>query len=134
MGFPGETEQDFEETLSLVEECGFDGAFTFVYSPPRADGGGEAAGTGGARRGAKSAWRDWWNWCSAWARRANRGPGWATVEVMVERASRQRAGEVMGRTRGHKPVNFASRRRPGDLVMVELLEATSTSFRGRQRR
>ncbi len=38
----------------------------------------------------------------------------------------------MGRTRGHKPVNFSSAARPGDLVTVELLEATSTSFRGRE--
>ena len=33
VGFPGETEEDFAQTLSLVEEAGFDGAFTFVYSP-----------------------------------------------------------------------------------------------------
>ena len=33
VGFPGETEEDFLETLNLVEECKFDGAFTFAYSP-----------------------------------------------------------------------------------------------------
>src|SRR5699024_9635684 len=33
VGFPGETEDDFEETLSLVKEVGFDSAFTFIYSP-----------------------------------------------------------------------------------------------------
>ena len=32
VGFPGETEDDFADTLSLVEECGYDGAYTFVYS------------------------------------------------------------------------------------------------------
>ncbi len=57
-----------------------------------------------------------------------------TVEVLVERVSRHAAGEVMGRTRGHKPVNFPSAAVPGDLVRVELLEATSTSFRGREAR
>src|SRR5436309_3125988 len=35
VGFPGETEDDFRETLEVVEEAGFDGAFTFVYSPRR---------------------------------------------------------------------------------------------------
>ena len=33
VGFPGETEEDFEETLDLVEKCKFDGAFTFAFSP-----------------------------------------------------------------------------------------------------
>lgn len=33
VGFPGETKEDFEETLSLVKECKFDSAFTFIYSP-----------------------------------------------------------------------------------------------------
>src|ERR1700752_745528 len=35
VGFPGETEADFEQTLTLMEEVGYDGAFTFVYSPRR---------------------------------------------------------------------------------------------------
>ncbi len=33
VGFPNETKEDFKETLSVVEECKFDGAFTFIYSP-----------------------------------------------------------------------------------------------------
>src|SRR5206468_7675042 len=33
VGFPGETEDDFEQTIAAVEEVGYDGAFTFVYSP-----------------------------------------------------------------------------------------------------
>ena len=35
VGFPGETEADFEQTLEVVEEVGYDGAFTFVFSPRR---------------------------------------------------------------------------------------------------
>src|SRR5919106_2678875 len=41
VGFPGETEEDFAQTLEVVDEVGYDGAFTFVFSPRR---GTEAAG------------------------------------------------------------------------------------------
>ena len=54
------------------------------------------------------------------------------VEVLVERGSRQAQGEVMGRTRSHKPVHFTSGARPGELVRVEVTEATSTSLRGHE--
>src|SRR5436190_3239683 len=40
VGFPGETEEDFAQTLSLCEEVGYDGAFTFVFSPRRGTDGG----------------------------------------------------------------------------------------------
>ena len=99
VGFPGETEEDFAQTLSLVEECGFDGAFTFIYSPRRGHRGGGAAGpaAGRRRRGAHDpAGR---RWCSDWRSRKNQALVGRTVEVLVERASRQSAGEVMGRTR-----------------------------------
>jgi len=131
VGFPGETETDFEETLSLVDECGFDGAFTFIYSPRGQTAAarlpGRVAPDIAEQRMARLV-----GLVQRLARERNRAMTGRTVEVMVERASRQRAGEVMGRTRGHKPVNFVSGARPGDLVMVELLEATSTSFRGRE--
>ena len=35
VGFPGETEADFEETLEVVDEVGYDSAFTFIFSPRR---------------------------------------------------------------------------------------------------
>ncbi len=133
VGFPGETEADFEETLSLVEECGFDGAFTFVYSPRMQT---EAAGLPGrvAPGVAERRMKRLVELVQRLGRERNQAQIGLTVEVMVERASRQHEGEVMGRTRGHKPVNFATLAKPGALVRVELLEATSTSFRGREAR
>jgi tRNA-2-methylthio-N6-dimethylallyladenosine synthase len=131
VGFPGETEDDFLETLSLVEECRFDSAFTFVYSPRR----GTAAATLPGRLPAGVAEQRMArlvDLVQRVGRECNHALVGQTVEVMVERASRHAAGEVMGRTRGHKPVNFASVSGPGDLVNVLLTEATSTSFRGRQ--
>lgn len=131
VGFPGETESDFADTLSLAEECGFDGAYTFVYSPRRQT---EAARLPGRpdREVAERRMRRLVELVQRLARERNEAFVGRTVEVMVERASRQKSGEIMGRTRGHKPVNLRSAAAPGDLVMVELLEATSTSFRGRQ--
>ena len=133
IGFPGETEQDFQDTLSLVEECRFDGAFTFVYSPRRgtaaADLPGRLAGDVVEDRMTRLV-----EVVQRLGRECNQAMTGRTVEVLVERANRHAAGEVMARTRGHKTVNFASEAAPGDLVLVELLEATSTSFRGREAR
>ncbi len=130
VGFPGETEADFGDTLSLVEECRFDSAFTFIYSPRRQT---EAAKLPGRLEPAVA--RQRMERLVALVQRLGRERNEAlvgsTAEVMVERASRHAPGEVMGRTRGHKPVNFISNAEPGRLVVVELLEATSTSFRGR---
>jgi tRNA-2-methylthio-N6-dimethylallyladenosine synthase len=131
VGFPGETEADFEDTLSLVEACEFDGAFTFIYSP--------RAHTAAARlpgrldpKVARARMERLVDLVQTLGRKRNEALLGTVVEVMVERVSRHAAGEVMGRTRGHKPVNFPSTAEPGALVRVELLEATSTSFRARQ--
>jgi tRNA-2-methylthio-N6-dimethylallyladenosine synthase len=131
VGFPGETEGDFSDTLSLVEECRFDGAFTFVYSPRRHT---QAADLPDrvepeVSRGRMARLVDL---VQRLGRERNGELLGSVAEVMVERVSRQEGGQVMGRTRGHKPVNFPSAARPGDLVMVELEEATSTSLRGRE--
>jgi tRNA-2-methylthio-N6-dimethylallyladenosine synthase len=131
VGFPGETEAEFEDTLSLVDECQFDGAFTFVYSPRP---GTAAAALPGRVPPAvtERRMRRLVDLVQSVSRKRNQALLGRTVEVMVERPSRHSAGEVMGRTRGHKPVNFQSDAAPGTLVWVELTEATSTSFRGRE--
>ena len=137
VGFPGETEEDFRDTLSLVEECSFDGAFTFVYSARRQTAAARLPGRIEPEV-AKERMSRLVDLVQRLGRERNEALRGGTVEVLVERTSRQSAGaenggrEVMGRTRGHKPVNFASTAVPGELVMVELLEATSPSFRGRQ--
>ena len=57
VGFPGETEEDFAQTLSLVEECGYDGAYTFLYSPRPGHRGRRAPGRRRAGRGQARAHR-----------------------------------------------------------------------------
>lgn len=131
VGFPGETEADFEDTLSLVEECRFDAAFTFIYSPRAQTAAARLPGRL-APEVARGRLERLVDLVQRLGRERNEAMLGRTVEVLVERASRHAGREVMGRTRGHKPVNFVSGAAPGSLVMVQLLEATSTSFRGRE--
>jgi tRNA-2-methylthio-N6-dimethylallyladenosine synthase len=131
VGFPGETEREFEETLSAVEEVSFDGAFTFVYSP--------RAGTEAAamvdqipeevKRDRIERLIDVVQQCAA-ARNAGRVGG--MEEVLVEGASRTDSSLLRGRTRRNTTVNFTGDAAPGELVEVRIDDATSTTLRGVQ--
>ena len=129
VGFPGETEEDFSQTLSVAEQVGYDGAFTFVYSPRR---GTEAAEMGDqvphevkvarmerlvevVQRRARE--------------RAQRFVG-REVEVLVEGPSRTDPSRLRGRSRHNKVVNFEGVGAPGDLVEVQITGATSQTLVG----
>jgi len=131
VGFPGETEEDFRETIEVVEAVGFDSAFTFVYSP-RA--GTEAAGMEGQisdeiKRDRIERLVDVVQRVAA-ARNAERVGG--VEEVLVEGHSRTDPTLLRGRTRRNTTVNFAGTAGPGDLVDVRIEGATSTTLRGSQ--
>jgi tRNA-2-methylthio-N6-dimethylallyladenosine synthase len=129
VGFPGETEADFEQTLEVAEKVGYDGAFTFIFSPRRET---EAAEMDEQlphpikverlerlveviqRRAAE---------------RAQRFVG-REIEVLVEGTSRTDETRLRGRTRHNKAVNFEGEASPGDLVEVEITEATSQTLAG----
>src|SRR5207253_757567 len=132
VGFPGETDDDFRETLRAVEEVGFDGAFTFVYSP-RA--GTEAAAM--ADQVAEEVKRDrierLIEVVQDVARRRNEARVGGIEEVLVEGASRTDANLLRGRTRRNTTVNFTGDARPGEIVDVEIAGATSTTLRGAMR-
>jgi tRNA-2-methylthio-N6-dimethylallyladenosine synthase len=133
VGFPTETEEDFRETLEVVEEVGYDSAFTFIFSPRR---GTEAATIAEGvvphpvkvarierlvelvQRGARE--------------RAQRFVG-RTVEVLVEGASRTDPDRLRGRTRHNKVVNFSGLASAGELTEVEILAATSQTLSGEER-
>jgi tRNA-2-methylthio-N6-dimethylallyladenosine synthase len=132
VGFPGETDADFEETLEVAEEVGYDGAFTFVFSPRR---GTRAAELEGAlphpvkkermerlvevvQRRAKE--------------RSQRFVG-RDVEVLVEGPSRTDPTRLRGRSRHNKAVNFEGTAAPGDFVDVEVASATSQTLLGTER-
>jgi tRNA-2-methylthio-N6-dimethylallyladenosine synthase len=129
VGFPGETEADFAETLEVVEEVGYDGAFTFVFSPRRET---EAAGMDGQVPHPVKAER-MQRLVEVVQRRAReqsqRFVG-RTMEVLVEGNSRTDETKLRGRTRHGKAVNFEGSAEPGQFVPVEIEGATSQTLSG----
>ena len=129
VGFPGETDEDFEQTLEVAEEVGFDGAYTFIYSPRR---GTEAAELPGRLPHAESVARmeRLVEVVQRRAReRAQRFVG-RTLEVLVEGPSRTDPSRLRGRSRHNKVVNFEGLAVAGDLVEVQITGATSQTLVG----
>ena len=131
VGFPDESEDDFRQTIEAVEEIGFDGAFTFVFSPRS---GTEAATMPNqvddeVKRGRIERLIDVVQSCAA-ARNAERIG--RLEEVLVEGPSRTDRSVLRGRTRRNTTVNFTGSAAAGDLVSVEITGATSTTLRGRR--
>jgi tRNA-2-methylthio-N6-dimethylallyladenosine synthase len=131
VGFPGETEADFAQTLEVVEEMRYDSAYTFVYSP--------RAGTEAAampdpvphevkiermERLVEVTQR--------LARENNESRIGRVEEVLVEGPSRTDPSVLRGRTRRNTTVVFAGVAAAGQLVDVQIDGATSTTLRGRQ--
>jgi tRNA-2-methylthio-N6-dimethylallyladenosine synthase len=129
VGFPGETERDFEQTLEVVEDVGYDGAFTFLYSRRR---GTEAATLPDqvphevkvarmerlvevVQRRARE--------------RAQRFVG-RTLNILVEGPSRTDPSRLRGRSRHNKVVNFTGLGSPGEIVDVTITGATSQTLAG----
>ena len=133
VGFPGETEEDFAQTLEVVEQVGYDGAFTFIFSPRR---GTEASTISHdlvphplkverlerlvelVQRRARE--------------RAQRFVG-RTLDVLVEGRSRTDPDKLRGRTRHNKVVNFSGLAAPGELAQVHIGSATSQTLAGEER-
>jgi tRNA-2-methylthio-N6-dimethylallyladenosine synthase len=130
VGFPGETEADFEETLEVAEEVGYDGAFTFIYSPRR---GTEAATFTEGLVPHEVAVERMERLVEVVQRRAReraqRFVG-RTLDVLVEGTSRTDASRLRGRTTHNKVVNFDGLASPGEIVPVEITAATSQTLNG----
>ena len=130
VGFPGETEQDYQKTLDLMEKVRFDTLFSFQYSERK---GTAAVGLDGKvspdvkrkRLIEIQALQD------RYTQEKNDTLVGKTVEVLVEGASRKTSRDVMGRTRTHKIVNFTGGRDlVGKTVRVRIVEAFLHSLRG----
>lgn len=136
VGFPGETEADFRDTLALVREVGFVDGFSFKYSPRPGtaaalapDGVPESVAQDRLER-LQSLQRE----LTLAAHRARVGE---TTEVLAEGPSRRGGRQRAGRDPYHRIVNFAARADggpvPGTLVAVEVVEATPHSLIGEVR-
>ena len=131
VGFPGETDTDFEALMNLVAEIGFDQSFSFIYS---------------ARPGTPAASLEDDTPMDIKKRRLqilqerinqqafgiSRSMVGTTQRVLVEKTSKKDAKQVAGRTENMRWVNFdADPSRIGDFVDVEITEALPNSLRGR---
>jgi tRNA-2-methylthio-N6-dimethylallyladenosine synthase len=131
VGFPGETEADFLETLAVVEAVRFDSAFTFVYSP--------RAGTEAAAMSEQipeevkhERIERLVEVVQRVAASRNSERVGRVEEVLVESPSRTDPSLLRGRTRRNTTVNFSGSAASGDLVDVRIEAATSTTLRGVQ--
>ena len=131
VGFPGETDDDFRETTEVVEEVGFDGAFTFVYSPRH---GTEAAAM--PEQIPDDVKRERIERLVEVVQRVAHDRNLRRVggveEVLVEGPSRTDPSLLRGRTRRNTTVNFTGSAVPGELVPVTIESATSTTLAGIQ--
>jgi tRNA-2-methylthio-N6-dimethylallyladenosine synthase len=131
VGFPGETDEDFRETLAVVEEVAFDSAYTFIYSP--------RAGTEAAAMDDQvpeevkhERLEELVALVQRVARRRNEERIGRVEEVLVEGPSRTDPSRLRGRTRRNQTVTFVGSARPGDLVHVLVESASSTTLAGRE--
>ncbi|MDU0332848.1 tRNA (N6-isopentenyl adenosine(37)-C2)-methylthiotransferase MiaB [Paenibacillus sp. 3LSP] len=131
VGFPGETEEQFEETLSLVREVGYDSAYTFIYSPR--EGTPAAVMEDNVPMEVKKArlmkLNDTLNEFSRNSNEALRGQ---IVEVLVEGESKNNAHMLSGRTRTNKLVHFeGSTELIGTFVQVEITDPMTWYIKGK---
>ena len=130
VGFPGETEHDFDATLRLVDEIGFDDSFSFVYSrrpgTPAAEISDDTSNEAKLARLARLQDR-----IAANADRISQGMVGTKQRVLVEGASRRNAAELSGRTANNRMVSFpGSAKLAGEFVDLTVTEALAHSLRG----
>jgi tRNA-2-methylthio-N6-dimethylallyladenosine synthase len=132
IGFPGETEEDFEHTLSLAKEVEFDSAFTFIYSKRKGTPADEMKDQIGDRL-KHERFNKLVKVINETGAKKNKQYVDKVIEVLVEGFSKNDSSKLMGRTTTGKLVNFiGSQDRIGKIVSVKITEALSFSLNGEQ--
>jgi tRNA-2-methylthio-N6-dimethylallyladenosine synthase len=131
VGFPGETEEDFEATLELIRRVGFDQSFSFIYSP-RPGTPAAALDDHLAREVTQPRLERLQALVSEQASAISRRMVGGVERVLVERVSKKSAREVAGRTENNRWVNFTGDPSlVGRFIDVQITEALPNSLRGR---
>ena len=131
IGFPGETDRDFEALMNLIAEIGFDQSFSFIYSPrPGTPAASLADDTPMAVK--KERLQLLQARINQQAMDISRAMVGTTQRVLVEKISKKRANQVSGRTENNRFVNFdADSSSIGQFIDVVITEAMPNSLRGR---
>jgi len=137
VGFPGETEVDFQATLDMVRQARFDAAFTFIYSPREGTPAASMPDQVPEEAKRERIYR-LIDLVNATAEGANKSLRGRVVEVMVDGPSERDPSILAGRTRSNKMVHWRPDDRegtsahlmPGDLAMVRVLEPRTWTLHG----
>jgi tRNA-2-methylthio-N6-dimethylallyladenosine synthase len=130
VGFPGETEADFAQTLEVCEQVGYDAAFTFVFSPRRGtEAGAITQGLVAHEVKVERMQRLVEVVQRRASERAQRFVG-RELDVLVEGTSRTDPSKLRGRSRHNKTVNFTGLAELGEIVPVQISAATSQTLAG----
>ncbi len=130
VGFPGETEEDFQRMMKLIDDVRFDNSFSFIFSP--------RPGTPAANLHDETPHEVKLARLQQLQAVINRNIGEISAErvgstqrILVEGASRRDASELMGRTECNRVVNFAGDARlVGQMIDVRITEARTYTLRG----
>jgi len=130
VGFPGETEADFEATLKLIEDVGFDASFSFVYSPRPGTPAASLADDTPHEVKMRRLYR-LQELINKQAGDISAGMVGSVQRVLVEKPSKKNTNELMGRTENNRIVNFAAPAHLiGQFVDVTISQAMPHSLRG----
>jgi tRNA-2-methylthio-N6-dimethylallyladenosine synthase len=131
VGFPGESDAEFEQTMKLIDDVGFDQSFSFIFSKrpgtPAANLPDETSDVTKHERLSRLQ-----NVLNENARRINAAMVGSIQNVLVEKPSRKNPNELSGRTENMRYVNFpGDARMIGQFIDVEITQAMTNSLRGR---
>ena len=133
VGFPGETEADFEALMKLIEDIGYDTSFSFIFSPrpgtPAANLADDTPHEVKLKR-----LQHLQATIEANARRISQDMVGSVQRILVEGPSKKGGGDLQGRTENNRVVNFAGGPHPerliGQMIDVNILQAFPYSLRG----